>query len=110
MGTFALVTENFIFPNWPPIYKGFMMNIDRGAFFLPSEARKTNKTQPLILQQVALLPVKSLSGDKHMEPESFCGILRLLTAHPFSSPLQRAQLYVGLTENRDMTKDRWVIC
>lgn len=100
MGTFALEKESFIFPNWSPVFKGFMININRTVFFLLSEAGETNKKIASRSRQVTMLPVTGLSGNKHMEPESFCGIFRQLTAHPFSSPLQRALLYVDLQKTK----------
>lgn len=57
-----------------------------------------------------MLPVMGLSGNKYMEPESFCGVFRQLTAQPSSSPLQRALLYVGLSENKDKGQRGWGIC
>lgn len=67
--------------------------------------KNKNKTQ------VTILPVTSLSGNTNTEPAAFCGILRQLTAHPFSSPLQRALAYVGIKEQKhNEGEKRCVIC
>lgn len=49
MGTFALEKESSIFPNWSPVFKGFMIYINRRVFFLLSEAGETNEKQPFVL-------------------------------------------------------------
>lgn len=106
MGLFALFEESFICLHWSPISKGFMMNVSRRVFLFLVEAKGKNKNKT----QVTILPVTSLSGNTNTEPAAFCVILRQLTAHPFSSPLQRALAYVGIKEQKhDEGEKGWVI-